>query len=135
MPTERSLMVAEPAVLYVSSPTISTFPIARFDTLGQRLSFTQQEWASILHISDRTLQRYLKSEQPFEGLHAEHLHQLEALTALGLDVFSDTRSFDGWLRRDKHIMGKDVGFDALRSFGGTQLLSDELGRIAHGVYI
>lgn len=135
MPKDRIQMVAEPAALYMSSIKPNTFSITRFESLSRQLPFTQQEWADMLHISDRTLQRYLKDHKPFEGLHAEHLHQIAALADMGLKVFGNGETLEAWLRRPKKIMGREVGFDALRSFGGTQLLSDELGRIAHGVYI
>ena len=88
----------------------------------------------MLHISDRTLQRYLKDQKPFEGLHAEHLHQIDALANIGQSVFGDAARFEAWLRAPKTILGNDVGFEALRSFGGAQLLVDELGRMMHGVY-
>src|SRR5690554_3138435 len=135
MPPQKAQMLAEPAVMYVANPRVGVFSHARFQSLSSKLSFTQQEWADILHISDRTLQRYLKEERSFEGLHAEHLHQLDALAGLGIAVFGSPSAFEAWLRRPKSILGQDVGFSALRSFGGTQLLGDELGRMLHGVYI
>lgn len=127
------LMAAEPAVMYLSS-SAGPFPISRFESLGEKLPFTQQEWADILHISDRTLQRYLKDQKPFEGLHAEHLYQMDALANIGLAVFESGKGFEAWLRTPKHILGKEIGFEALRSFGGVQLIADEIGRIAYGVY-
>ena len=133
-PQNTPLMAAEPAAIYLSSAKVGTFSIHRFEVLNQKLSFTQPEWAAILHISDRTLQRYLKEGKPFEGLHAEHLYQIDALADIGVSVFESDASFEEWLRTPKSILGKEIGFDALRSFGGVQLIADELGRIAHGVY-
>ncbi len=128
------LMAAEPAVLYMSPAATDSFSTPRFELLNQKLPFTQQEWADILYISDRTLQRYLKDRKPFEGLHAEHLYQIDALADIGLSVFESATSFEAWLRAPKPILGKEVGFSALRSFGGVQLIADELGRMAYGVY-
>lgn len=131
---EASFLAAEPAAIYLASAGVQIFPITKFESLSRKLPFTQQEWGDMLYISERTLQRYLKEQKPFEGLHAEHLYQLDALADIGLSVFGDAAAFDAWLRRDKHILGKQVGFEALRSFGGTQLIADELGRMVYGVY-
>ncbi|WP_177181017.1 type II RES/Xre toxin-antitoxin system antitoxin [Parapedobacter koreensis] len=126
--------IAEPAAIYLSSAQADLFAIPQFESLNEKLPFTQQEWADMLHISERTLQRYLKEQKSFEGLHAEHLHQLAALASIGLAVFGNAAAFEAWLRIPKTILGKEVGFEALRSFGGVQLIADELGRMAYGVY-
>lgn len=136
-PDPKSLpptLVTEPGAIYLSAADTESFPILKFEVLIQQLPFTQQEWGDMLHISERTLQRYLKERKPFEGLHAEHLHQLDALAAIGLSIFGNVVAFEAWLRRDKFILGKQIGFEALRSFGGTQLIADELGRMVYGIY-
>ena len=132
--SRNPLVAAEPAVMYLSSAKVGSFSMPKFELLNQKLPFTQQEWADILHISDRTLQRYLKDHKPFEGLHAEHLHQIDALATIGLSVFGSAGPFEAWLRAPKSILGKEIGFEALRSFGGVQLIADELGRMVYGVY-
>ena len=134
LPVGDPLVAAESAAIYASAADVSSFAISKFEALGKKLSFTQQEWADILHISDRTLQRYLKDHKPFEGLHAEHLHQIDALANIGQSVFGNSARFEAWLRAPKTIMGNAVGFEALRSFSGAQLLVDELGRMMHGIY-
>ena len=134
LPETSPLMAAEPAAIYLSSANVGTFAVSTFDALNKKLPFTQQEWADILHISDRTLQRYLKDQKPFEGLHAEHLHQIDALANIGLSIFGNSSRFEEWLRTPKAILGNEIGLEALRSFGGVQLIADELGRMAYGVY-
>src|SRR5690606_29018637 len=127
-PAAGPLLAAEPATMYLSSANVSSFPVAKFQDLNKKLSFTQQDWADMLHISDRTLQRYLKDHRSFEGLHAEHLHQIDALSDIGRSIFGDAAKFETWLRAPKVILGNEIGFEALRSFGGVQLILDELGR-------
>ena len=128
-------IAAEPEVLYMARKTIDLFPVDQFQVLSQKLLFTQLEWADILHISDRTLQRYLKESKPFEGLFAEHLYQLENMAELGLQVFLNPKALENWLRTSKNILGKVIDFSALKSFWGVKLVCNELGRIEHGVYI
>lgn len=134
LPTVSPLVAAEPGAIYLSSANVSSFAVSKFEALSKKLSFTQQEWADMLHISDRTLQRYLKEHKPFEGLHAEHLYQIDALVNIGGSIFGSVARFEAWLRAPKSILGNEIGFEALRSFGGVQLILDELGRMAHGVY-
>ncbi len=137
MPAEDNpLLVAnEPEVMYFKSARLDMFSIPGFHRLSEKLLFTQAEWAGILHISDRTLQRYLKDNKPFEGLFSEHLYQLEQMADLGLTVFKDAKALDQWLRAPKPVLGKVLDFTTLASFWGVKLLCNELGRIEHGVYI
>lgn len=135
-PENQQLSIAaEPEVLYVTTPKLQQYTINSFVKLNELLPFSQLEWADILHISDRTLQRYLKENKPFEGLHAEHLYQLENMAQLANNVLGKPDVIKNWLLRKKEVLGKTLDFSTLRSFWGVKLLSNELGRIAHGVYI
>jgi uncharacterized protein (DUF2384 family) len=137
MPGDRSpLMVAnEPEVMYLRNAKLGSFSITNFISLSEKLLLTQAEWADVLHISDRTLQRYLKDNKAFEGLFAEHLYQLEQMADLGLSIFSNAKGLDVWLREPKLVLNKTLDFSTLSSFWGVKLLCNELGRIEHGVYI
>lgn len=132
---QHLLIAAEPEVLYATSAKLQYYSISSFFKLNKLLSFSQAEWADMLHISDRTLQRYIKEDKPFEGLHAEHLYQLENMAQLAHEVFSKPEAIKEWLLLNKNVLGKTLNFSALRSFWGVKLLSNELGRIAQGVYI
>lgn len=132
----KALAIAsEPEVLYLTQEKSDIFTIESFQALSQKLLFTQLEWADILHISDRTLQRYLKENKPFEGLFAEHLYQLDNMSDLGLTVFPNAKNLEEWLRKPKNVLGKVLDFSTLQSFWGVKLISNELGRIEYGVYI
>jgi putative toxin-antitoxin system antitoxin component (TIGR02293 family) len=128
-----SSLLQEPEVAYaVDTRSFSCFA---FQQLNSQLGFSQPEWAAILHISDRTLQRYLKDEKSFSGLQAELLHYLKKLTDTGLQLFDSAASFVSWLRRPKEVLGQVLNFESLQSITGIRLLQQELGRIAYGVYI
>ncbi|WP_461790891.1 antitoxin Xre-like helix-turn-helix domain-containing protein [Pedobacter sp.] len=135
-PENRQMLVAaEPEALYATTPKLQIYQIKSFIHLNDLLPFSQAEWADILHISDRTLQRYLKDEKPFEGLHAEHLHQLENMASLAKQVIGKPDAVKSWLLQKKEVLGIILDFSSLRSFWGVKRISNELGRIAHGVYI
>jgi DNA-binding transcriptional regulator YiaG len=115
-PRETPLAIAnEPELMYLHNAKLNTFSSTSFFKLSEKLLLTQMEWAEVLHISDRTLQRYLKENKPFEGLFAEHLYQLEQMADLGLVVFSDVKVFDEWLRAAKEVLGKTLDFSWLVS--------------------
>lgn len=137
MPEEGKALAiaAEPEVMYLTNERLNIFAIKSFQELSQKLLFTQLEWADILHISDRTLQRYLKENKPFEGLFAEHLYQLDNMAELGMIVFSNAKNLEVWLRSSKSVLGKTLDFSTLQSFWGVKLICSELGRMEHGVYI
>lgn len=126
---------AEPAVLYEKAIKSDQFLISHFEALSKKLLFSQAEWAEILHISDRTLQRYIKDNKPFEGLYAEHLYQLENMANLALELFSSPEAVKDWLMSSKNVLNQTLDFKTLRSFWGVKLISNQLGRIAYGVYI
>ena len=132
-PPVISQLMQEPELLYQVNTDV--FSQGAYQHLQEVLQFTQAEWAAILHISDRTLQRYLKEGKPFTGFQAELLHQLKRLTETGLQIFDSTASFTDWLRNTKQVLGQELGFQSLQTITGIGLLQQELGRMAYGVYI
>ena len=132
---DKILLAAEPEVLYIKNTKPQEFLIDDFELLQRNIPFNLAEWADILHLSDRTLQRYIKEGKPFEGLHSEHLHQLKNMSELGVLIFKTSNLFKEWLMKSKNILGNTLDFNSLKSFWGVKLISSELGRIAYGVYI
>lgn len=128
------MMAAEPQEMYTTEVAVNRFSSFQFQKLIELYSCSQAEWAAILNISLKTLQRYLKDNTPFEGLQAEHLLQLKRLSEIGISVFGNKDAFNAWLKSEKMVLGKSLNLSALQSFWGTRLLEDEIGRIAHGVY-
>ncbi|MES2448434.1 MAG: hypothetical protein V4546_14705 [Bacteroidota bacterium] len=128
-------IASEPEVLYVSSPKLIEFSVSKFELLSKKLLFSQVEWADILHISDRTLQRYIKDNKPFEGLYAEHLQQLDNMANLAIELFVQPEKVKNWLTSSKQVLQHTLNFASLKSFWGVKLISNELGRMAYGVYI
>ena len=56
-------MVEEPIAEYRSIkilPTLKEFTYNEFKKISDKTPFTQAEWAAMLHVSERTLQRYAK---------------------------------------------------------------------------
>ncbi|MGZ8557844.1 MAG: type II RES/Xre toxin-antitoxin system antitoxin [Chitinophagaceae bacterium] len=130
--------VEEPVAGYRSLkiiPAILDFPHKKFEKIASKVPFTQKEWAAILHLSEKTLQRYSKDNKSFEGIYVDRILQIEELIALGLEAFSDANSFYEWLKKDKAVLGELLNFDSLKTTYGIGLLRNQVGRILHTVYI
>lgn len=130
--------VEEPEVKYKSVKKIlalASFPYKKFEKMAALVPFTQKEWANILNLSERTLQRYASDNSNFEGIYVDRILHVEELIKLGLETFTSADAFHRWLKREKHVLGKTLNFESLYSTRGIQDLIDQLGRIQYGVYI
>jgi len=121
-PIKRLLMVAE-------------FPYKKFEKLAALVPFTQKEWAGMLHLSERTLQRYAKDNTNFEGIYIDRILHLEQMIRMALDTFVGADAFYSWLKREKNVLGNVINFESLYSSQGIQDITEELGRMQHGIYI
>ncbi len=113
---------------------VSDFSFKKFQKIADMVPFTLSEWANILHLSERTLQRYAKDNKNFEGIYVDRILQIERLIEQGLEVFNTAQAFYEWLKQPKQIMGEEVTFEYLNHSDGIYHISDQLGRIQHGVY-
>ncbi len=137
-PTDGITMAGEPLPVYRivrKIPAIADFPSRKFEKIAEQLPFTQKEWASILHLSEKTLQRYAKDNKSFEGIYVDRILQMQELIELGLKTFTSPEALYRWLKRDKLALGQLLTFDSLKTSEGIGLVTDEIGRIMYGVYI
>ena len=103
------------------------------DHLLLKLGFTEDEMASFLHVSKRTLQR----RAPQEALNqeqSERLIELARLYSKGAEVLGGIESFKRWMDTNIVSLGNKKPKDFLDTSIGINFLIDELGRIEHGVY-
>jgi putative toxin-antitoxin system antitoxin component (TIGR02293 family) len=113
---------------------LADFPYTKFKKIADKVPFTQSEWANILHLSERTLQRYSKDNKNFEGIYVDRILQLEKLIDTGLDTFESADALYRWLKNPKTILGTSVSFESLYHSQGIQDVLNQLERIQHGVY-
>jgi putative toxin-antitoxin system antitoxin component (TIGR02293 family) len=131
------LRVEEPAVPYV--PAKKTVLVAEYNyrklkKIADTVPFTQAEWANMLHLSERTLQRYAKNNSSFEGIYTDRILLLQEMITIGLETFTDADAFYQWLKKDKPVMGQLLNFESLYSDRGIQEVINQLGRVQYGVY-
>jgi len=102
-------------------------------SLAKKISLTIQELADIMHISERTLQRYddaaiIKTE------YAEKAVELARLYTRGEEVFGSLDKFKTWMKTPLHIFKGETPVSLLDTSVGFDIIFKELGRIEHGIF-
>jgi putative toxin-antitoxin system antitoxin component (TIGR02293 family) len=104
-----------------------------FTHLSKLIPFSQEEWSRILHLTERSLQRYKKENKTFDPLQSEKIIQIMLLYKKGISVFGTKSLFDQWLDSISPALGHVTPKHLLDSSFGIELVQDELIRIEHGV--
>ena len=104
-----------------------------FNQLLHVIPITLNEWADILHLSNRTLQRYQKQKKNFETLQSERILEIAALYKYGEDVFGNAENFENWMNSKIIALGGVTPKSLLDNSYGIDMVKDVLGRIEHGV--
>ncbi len=130
----------EPLFAYQALPPlprmvqVAAFTYNKFEKIAATVPFTQKEWAHILHLSDRTLQRYALNNTSFEGIYVDRILHIQQLLELGLKTFVRADAFYQWLKKDKNVMGQVLNFQSLYTTQGIQETINQIGRILYNVY-
>ncbi len=127
----------EPEAMYTRSvkvlPAIKNFTYNEFKKIADKTPFTLTEWSSILHVSERTLQRYAKNNGSFAPINAERALQINHLIAEGKKTFGTIEMFYNWLKRKPLMLEGPLSFESLTTTYGIQLVLTQLGRIQYGI--
>ncbi len=129
--------VNEPLPVYRSVkalPAVKDFTYHEFKKIADKAPFTQAEWASILHVSERTLQRYAKDNSTFAPINAERALQIAKVLKEGEFTFGKVQNFYDWIKRGPYMLEGNLSFDSLTSYEGIQKVLTQLGRIQHGLF-
>lgn len=128
--------IKEPAPAYRSVkalPLVKDFTYSEFKKIADKAPFTQAEWAAILHISERTLQRYAKNNSSFAAMNAERALQIDKVLKEGKITFGKVENFYNWIKHDPYMLEGNLSFNSLTSYEGIQKVLTQLGRIQHGI--
>jgi len=129
--------VQEPAPIYRSVkplPLVKDFTYNEFKKIADKAPFTQSEWASILHVSERTLQRYAKDNSTFATINAERALQIDKVLKEAKLTFGKVENFYTWIKRGPYMLEGNLSFDSLTSYNGIEKVLTQLGRIQHGLF-
>lgn len=135
-PHSRTSKVHEPLVSFTPVKQVTVvkdFNYKEFKKIADKVPFALQEWSQILHISERTLQRYAKANSSFPFSVVDRVLQIDKVIKRGVEVFGNLDKFINWLRSNPPALEGRISIDSLRSIEGINLVLTQLGRIEHGI--
>lgn len=113
-------------------PILKDFTFSEFKKIADKAPFSQAEWAAILHLSERTLQRYAKSNGVFAPMNAERVLQIARILEQGKLAFGSADNFYQWLKEEPFMLEGNLSFDSLSSYDGIEKVLTQLLRIQYG---
>lgn len=116
-------------------PLVKDFTYNEFKKIADKTPFTQAEWASMLHVSERTLQRYAKNNGSFAAINAERALQIANVINEGKKTFGKTELFYNWIKRKPFMLEGNLSFESLTSYEGIMQVLTQLERIQHGLFV
>jgi hypothetical protein len=134
---EKLSKLNEPGAPYKSFkivPQLKDFNYLEFKKIADKTPFTQAEWATILHLSERTLQRYAKGNGIFAPINAERALQIEKVIKEGKLAFGNSENFYNWLKRNPSMLEGNLSLQSLTSLDGIEKVLTQLGRIQQGLF-
>ncbi len=133
---DKVTIAEEPMPIYQSVraiPLLKDFTFNEFKKIADKAPFTQAEWAAILHLSERTLQRYAKNNGIFAPMNAERALQIAKVLEQGKITFGKVENFYTWLKGNPNMLEGNLSLESLTTAGGIQMILVQLGRIQHGI--
>lgn len=112
---------------------VKDFNYKEFKKIADKVPFTLQEWSQLLHISERTLQRYAKANTNFPFSVVDRILQIDKVIKRGTEVFGSLDKFISWLRINPPALEGRISVDSLRTIEGINLVLTQIGRIEHGI--
>jgi putative toxin-antitoxin system antitoxin component (TIGR02293 family) len=107
-----------------------------FNLIKGKTPFNDEDWASFLGISTKSLQRNkTKDNFVFKPIQSEKIFELAEVTNLGNDVFDDENSFYAWLNTPSFALGNLKPIELLKDSYGKEMVLGELYKIDQGIFI
>jgi len=104
-----------------------------FMKIAAQTPFSNDDWSSFLHLSERTIQRYKKENKPFDPIHTEKILEIALLYDKGVDTLGTPTNFNLWLETPNVGLGGVVPKTLLDSTFGITMLRNTLMRIENGI--
>lgn len=110
-----------------------SFPF--FTEIKKTVPFSDEDWAEILNLSTKSLQRYAQEEDfIFKPIHSEKIIEIAEVTHLGNMVFDTREQFHLWLHTPTYALGSIAPIELLKDSYGKEMVLEELHRIDHGIF-
>ncbi len=113
-------------------PEVKDFTYKHFKRIADKAPFTLNEWAEILHLSERTLHRYAKENNAFHGLQVELILLTEKLIDMGNALFGRD-GMKNWAHSPAFSLGNRKPIEHMQSYAGIQEVIQLIGRLQYGI--
>lgn len=100
--------------------------------LAKHFGFSLGQIASMLPVTERTIQRY-SLRKHFNPAASEQILQIAWIAARGEEIFGDKEQFIEWLSFPCKAFANKTPRSLLHSRFGADMIFDELGRLEHGI--
>jgi putative toxin-antitoxin system antitoxin component (TIGR02293 family) len=108
-------------------------PYSLFNLISEQTPFSENDWADILEISTKSLQRYKVSLKKFKPIQSEKIIEMAEVTNMGMEVFGNMEKFRLWLETPSYALGTMKPVELLRDSYGKEMVMGELTRINYGI--
>lgn len=134
-------LLKEPSLAYQATPSrMELVQLSRkgvqkevLDNLADTLGVTMKEFAKLLPVTERTLQRR-KPGSLLNRVVSEHAILISEVIAKGLDVFGEEATFQQWMHEASISLGGNTPFSLLDTAIGAQMVQEELNKLEYGIY-
>jgi len=111
-------------------------PYELFNLIKEITPFNEEDWASFLGISTKSLQRNkIKEDFIFKPLQSEKILELAEVTSLGNTVFDSVEQFYLWLNTPSFAVGNLLPKELLKDSYGKEMVVNELNKIDQGIFV
>ncbi len=110
-------------------------PYSLFNLIKDITPFSEGDWANLLDISTKSLQRYKQTSKQFKPLQSEKIIEMAEVTNVGKEVFGDMEKFKLWLDTPNFSLGNLKPMELLKDSYGKELVIGELTRINYGILV
>jgi uncharacterized protein (DUF2384 family) len=118
----------------VAFPSLHEFTYQEFKKIADGTPFSLAEWSQMLHVSERTLQRYAKNNSSFAPINAERALQIDKLIKKGKEVLGSVDKFYNWLKRSPYMVEGNLSLLSLTTAEGINNVLTQLNRIEQGLF-
>ncbi|MGM0391809.1 MAG: type II RES/Xre toxin-antitoxin system antitoxin [Bacteroidota bacterium] len=107
-----------------------------FSEITKITPFSDEDWAEILNISSKSLQRYRAEKNfRFKPIHSEKIIEIAEVALLGNTVFDTSSKFYMWLSTPLFALGSMKPIELLKDSYGKEMVLNELHRIDQGIFV
>jgi putative toxin-antitoxin system antitoxin component (TIGR02293 family) len=131
----RAAIASEPATASEWVARIqSGLPAASAFAFKKALALTNEELASVLGMSPRTLARLDPAKSRLDLVSGDRLVRSARLFAIATEVLEEAPAAARWLKSPQRALGGAVPLELAQTDVGSRAVEALLGRMEHGVY-